>query len=110
MTFDLSEGHHHVKLAPAHSGPESSQSWPKIKIAECDFLYFFRSLEKENILKYMIISIFNFSKEFKAVIYACKHEKNMTFAQKLIKAATLKTAWWRDEGESIEGLLLGSTT
>ena len=41
----------------------------------------------------MIISIFNFSKEFKAVIYACKHEKNMTFAQKLIKAATLKTAW-----------------
>ena len=49
-------------------GPESSQSWPKIKIAECDFLYFFRSLGKENILKYMIISIFNFSKEFKAVI------------------------------------------
>ena len=53
----------------------------------------------------MIISIFNFSKEFKAVIYACKHEKNMTFAQKLIKAATLKTAWWREEGESIEGFI-----
>ena len=39
-------------------GLESSQSWPKIKIAECDL--FFRSLEKENSLKYMIISIFNF--------------------------------------------------
>ena len=78
---------------PPHSGPESSQSWPKIKIAECDFSYFFRSLEKENILKHMIISIFIFSNEFKAVIYACKHEKSMTFAQKMIKAATLKTAW-----------------
>ena len=53
----------------------------------------------------MIISILNFSKQFKAVIYACKHEKNMTFAQKLIKAATLKTAWWREEGESIEGFI-----
>ena len=81
-----------IKLAPSHSGPESCQSWPKIKIAECDFLYLFRSLEKENILKYMIISIFNFSKEFKDVIYACKHEKSMYFAQKLMKAATLKTA------------------
>ena len=71
-----------LNVGPSHSGPESSQSWPKIKIAECDFSYFFRSLEKQNILKYMIISIFIFSNEFKAVIYACKHEKSMTFAQK----------------------------
>ena len=53
----------------------------------------------------MIISFFYFSKEFKAVIYACKHEKSMAFAQKLIKAAILKTAWWREEGESIEGFI-----
>ena len=51
----------------------------------------------------MIISIFNFSKEVKAVIYTCKHEKSMIFAQKLIKTATLKTVWWREKGESIEG-------
>ena len=53
----------------------------------------------------MIISIFNFSKEFKDVIYACKHEKSMYFAQKLMKAATLKTALWREKGESIEGFI-----
>ena len=76
--------------APPHSGPESSQSWPKIKIAECDFLYFFRSLEKENILKYMIISIFNFSKEFKAVIYACKHEKKHDFCSKIDKSSNFE--------------------
>ena len=43
----------------------------------------------------MIVSFFYyyyFPMEFKAVIYAHKHEKSMTFAQKMIKAATLTTA------------------
>ena len=41
----------------------------------------------------MTISIFNFSEEVKAVVHTCKHEKSMTFAQKLIKTAILKTVW-----------------
>ena len=50
----------------------------------------------------MIISIFYFLKEFKAVIYASKHEKSINFAQKMKTAATLKTAWLREEAESID--------
>ena len=67
------------------------------------FLYLFRSLEKEHILKNMTLSNLYFLKEFKAVIYAHEYEKNMTFAQIMITVVTLKTAWWREDGESNEG-------